>query len=179
MLNLDDEREEKKLENRKELFSISGCYNKNWVLLTNEQQKLNALICCLCNQIANNALELQCNEHENSEQAYLVGEECLQEYLNQNSGKCPIGQHKHCEFSKNKSLRQQVLDLLVICPRQYDLQKKQSNQETNTGEKEGYKNELNWNLINQCNYKGKIKEIKDHLDKSCELISIQQLKLQI
>ncbi|ETO00780.1 hypothetical protein RFI_36660, partial [Reticulomyxa filosa] len=138
-----------------------------------------ALICCLCNQIANNALELHCNEHENSEQAYLFGEECLQNYLNQNNGKCPIGQHEHCEFSKNKSLRQQILDLLVICPRQYDLQNKKLNQETNTGEKEGHKNESNWNLINQCNYKGKIKEIKDHLDKSCELISIQQLKLQI
>ncbi|ETO34717.1 hypothetical protein RFI_02373, partial [Reticulomyxa filosa] len=27
----------------------------------------------------------------------------------------------------------------------------------------------------QCSYKGKIKEMKDHLDKSCQLISIQQI----
>ncbi|ETO35226.1 hypothetical protein RFI_01848 [Reticulomyxa filosa] len=93
MLLVAQEGEEKKMEHNKELFSVSGCYKKDWVSLTTEPQKLDTLVCCLCNQIANNAVELQCDEHENSEQAYLVGEECLQTYLKQNNGKCPIQQH--------------------------------------------------------------------------------------
>ncbi|ETO33722.1 hypothetical protein RFI_03383, partial [Reticulomyxa filosa] len=180
MLVLDDEGEDKNLENERETFSSSGCYAKAWVLLTNDSQKLNNLFCCLCNQIANNAVELQCNDHENVEQAYLAGEECLQTYLKQNNEKCPIGQHDHCEFSKSKITRQQVSDLLVICPRQYDMQKEQSNEGIKTGEKGECENESNWNLTSQCNFKGKIKEMKDHLDKSCQLISIHQtFSLQI
>ncbi|ETO01277.1 hypothetical protein RFI_36163, partial [Reticulomyxa filosa] len=66
----DNEGEEKTLNNEKEAFSNSGCYDKDWVLSTNEQQKLNTLICCLCNQIANKAVELQCDEHENIETTY-------------------------------------------------------------------------------------------------------------
>ncbi|ETO03134.1 hypothetical protein RFI_34276 [Reticulomyxa filosa] len=76
-------------------------------------------------------------------------------YLKQSNGKCPIQQHNHCEFVKNKSLRQQVSDLLVTCPRQYDLKKKEHE--------------------NECNYKEKISEMKDHLDNSCQLISIRQI----
>ncbi|ETN99734.1 hypothetical protein RFI_37733, partial [Reticulomyxa filosa] len=95
------------------------------------------------------------------------GEECLQSYLKQNNDKCPIQQHEHCEFSKSKVARQQVSELLVICPRQYDLKKRQSKEGTILGKKEEHEN--------QCSYKGKIKEMKDHLDKSCQLISIQQI----
>ncbi|ETO05968.1 WD-40 repeat-containing protein [Reticulomyxa filosa] len=169
MLDLKVERDEKNSENEKETFSSFGCYNKDWILLTNKPQKLNSLICCVCKQIANNAVELQCDEHENIEQAHLIGEECLQMYLKQNNGKCPIQQHEHCEFSKSKVIRQQISELLVICPRQYDLKKKQLKKGTISGEKEKEKEK------DECNYKGKIKEMKDHLDKSCQLISIQQI----
>ncbi|ETO09943.1 hypothetical protein RFI_27434, partial [Reticulomyxa filosa] len=113
MLALDMEGEGKKMDFKRKFFSVSGCYNKDWASLTNEPQRLNTLVCCLCNQIANNAVELQCNEHENAEYAYLIGEECLQIYLKQNNDKCPIGQHNHCEFSKNKAVRQQVSELVV------------------------------------------------------------------
>ncbi|ETO33726.1 hypothetical protein RFI_03379 [Reticulomyxa filosa] len=163
MLVLNVERNERKLENEKETFSSFSCYNKDWVLLTNDKQKLNHLICCICNQIANNAMELQCNKHENAGQVYLIGEECLQKYLKQSNGKCPIEQHDHCEFVKNQSLRQQVSNLLVTCPRQYDLKKNQSKDENQ----------------NECNYKGKINEMKDHLDNSCRLISIRQIILLV
>ncbi|ETO18423.1 hypothetical protein RFI_18842, partial [Reticulomyxa filosa] len=158
---------------RKKLFIIikkriiSSCYDKDWVLFTNKAEKLNQLVCYICKQIANNAVELHCDEHENAEQVYLFGEECLQSYLKQSNGKCPIQQHDHCEFVKNKSSRQQISDLLVICPRQYDLKKKQSKEGTILGEKQEQEK--------QCSYKGKIKEMKDHLDKSCQLISIQQV----
>ncbi|ETO11706.1 hypothetical protein RFI_25670 [Reticulomyxa filosa] len=95
MLALNVERDEINLENEIETFFSSGCYNKDLVLLTNNQQKLSHLICCICNQIANNAVKLQCNEHENTRQVYLVGEKCLQTYLKQSNDKCPIQQHDH------------------------------------------------------------------------------------
>ncbi|ETO16415.1 hypothetical protein RFI_20927 [Reticulomyxa filosa] len=171
MLALNAKEEEKKIEIKKEVFLVCGCFNKDWISLTNEQQKFDTLICCLCNRIANSAMELQCDEHENAEHVYLVGEECLQTYLKQNNGKCPIGQHEHCDFSKNKMARQQVSDLLVICPRQYDLNiYLQSNGGRKSGEKEEY-GKCN------CNYKGKIKEMKDHLNNSCNLMPIQQNNL--
>ncbi|ETO01945.1 hypothetical protein RFI_35494 [Reticulomyxa filosa] len=113
MLALNVERDEKNLEHEKETFFSSGCYDKDWVLLTNKAEKLNPLFCYICKQIANNAVELHCDEHENAEQVYF--------YLEQNNGKCPIQQHEHCEFSKSKVTRQQVSELLVIYPRQYDL----------------------------------------------------------
>ncbi|ETN99273.1 hypothetical protein RFI_38208, partial [Reticulomyxa filosa] len=83
------------------------------------------------------------DEHENDGQVYLVGEECLQVYLKQSNGKCPIQQHDHCEFVKNQTLRQQVSDLFVTCPRQYNLKKNQLKEEHE----------------NECNYKGNISEI--------------------
>ncbi|ETO09120.1 hypothetical protein RFI_28269, partial [Reticulomyxa filosa] len=106
MLVLNVERDEKKPEHEKETFFSSGCYGKDWVLLTTKPDKVNPLVCHICKQIANNAVELHCDEHENAEQVYLFGEECLQSYLKQNNDKCPIQQHEHCEFSKSKVTRQ-------------------------------------------------------------------------
>ncbi|ETO03547.1 Serine/Threonine protein kinase, partial [Reticulomyxa filosa] len=165
----------KKAENEKETFSSTGCYNKEWISLTNKLQKLETVTCRVCNQIANNAVELQCGEDESVEHAYLYGEECLQTYLKQNDGKCPIHQRNCFNHSKSKTVRKMVSELLVICPRQYDLNKKQPSEGTNSGEKEEQENGTDWNLKNQCNYRGAIKEMKGHLDKSCQLISIKQL----
>ncbi|ETO04633.1 viral A-type inclusion protein [Reticulomyxa filosa] len=168
------ENEEKKLENQKETISLSGCFPKEWVSLTNESEKVETLTCYLCNQIANNGMELCCDEHENVDQVYLVGEECLQKYLKLNNEKCPIEQHDYCEFSQNRIVRKLVSELLVICPRQFDLKKGQSNEETKSREED---NELNSNSISKsnCDFKGKIKDLKDHLDKSCNLIPIKQV----
>ncbi|ETO01620.1 hypothetical protein RFI_35820, partial [Reticulomyxa filosa] len=112
MLHLNVESEEKKLENQIETFSLFGCFKKEWLSLTSKPQKLNTLTCCICSQIANNAMELHCDEHETADQVYLVGEQCLQNYLKQNNGKCPIQQHDHCEFSQNKTVRKSVSELL-------------------------------------------------------------------
>ncbi|ETO36606.1 hypothetical protein RFI_00457, partial [Reticulomyxa filosa] len=109
---LNVESEEKKLESQKEIYSLSGCFSKEWVSLTNEPERLETLICCLCDQIANNGMELCCDEHENVDQIYLVGEECLQKYLKQNNGKCPIQQHDYCEFSQNRIVRKLISELL-------------------------------------------------------------------
>ncbi|ETN97727.1 hypothetical protein RFI_39798, partial [Reticulomyxa filosa] len=65
MLHLNVKSEEKKLENQTEMFSLSGCFKKEWLSLTNDSQRLDTLI---CNQIANDAMELHCDEHENADQ---------------------------------------------------------------------------------------------------------------
>ncbi|ETO24896.1 hypothetical protein RFI_12262 [Reticulomyxa filosa] len=145
-------REEKLKENKRTVFSLSECYNKSWISLTNEAQRLNTLICCICNQIVNNAMELNCGEHENEEQVCLVREECLQKYLKQNNGKCPIQQHDHCEFLQGKTMRKLMSELLVICPRQFDLKKRRK-----------YLNKSNSNSKNSCNFKGKILKVKEKL----------------
>ncbi|ETO10333.1 hypothetical protein RFI_27044 [Reticulomyxa filosa] len=162
MLKLDKEGEEKKNPENRDVFSVSGCYDKDWVCQTNERQSLSRLTCFLCNQIANKGVELNCKEHEDSEHGYLVGEECLQRYLKQNKNKCPIGQHDHCDFSKSRTVRQQICDLFVMCARQYA----QLREEMEPGEKES----LPKNSIS-CHYKGKIQDMGGHLDKSCTLMS--------
>ncbi|ETO00297.1 hypothetical protein RFI_37150, partial [Reticulomyxa filosa] len=100
------------------------------------------------------------------------------------NGKCPIQQHEHCEFSQVKTAKKLVSELLVICPRQFDLTKEQLNGGIKSGEEGEPWNEsnpnlnlnLNLNSKNNCNcdYKGKIKDLKDHLDKSCNLIPTKQ-----
>ncbi|ETO29476.1 hypothetical protein RFI_07644, partial [Reticulomyxa filosa] len=170
MLDLNVRTEEGQ-ENKSETFSLSGCYKKAWISSTNRPQKLNKLICCLCSGIANNAIELQCDEHDNAKHVYLLGDECLQNYLKMSNGKCPIEQHDHCKFSKNKAIREQISELLVICPRQYDLSKHLL---SNKGRKKEEKNELSLKSKSNCNFKGKIKDVKDHLDNSCDLNSIEQ-----
>ncbi|ETO06621.1 hypothetical protein RFI_30771 [Reticulomyxa filosa] len=173
------EEEEESKENKSSIFSFSDCYSKDWASLTNEPQKLNTLICCICNEIANNAMELHCDEHENADQVYLVGEQCLQNYLKQNNEKCPIEQHEYCEFSQSRSMRKLVSELLVICPRQFDLKKRQLNEGIKSGGEEGElwngsTSNLNSKKNCNCNYKGKMKDLKDHLDNSCNLISTKQ-----
>ncbi|ETO05775.1 hypothetical protein RFI_31621, partial [Reticulomyxa filosa] len=172
MLHLNVETEEKKnLEKQKQMFSFSDCFNKEWLSLTNKPQKLNTLICCICKQIVNHAMELHCDKHENVDQVYLVGEECLQKYLKQNNGKCPIQQHDYCKFSQSRSMAKVVSELSVICPQQFELKKNESNEEIKSEE---HWNESNLNSKTGCNYEGKIKDLKDHLDKSCNLISNKQ-----
>ncbi|ETO02088.1 hypothetical protein RFI_35348 [Reticulomyxa filosa] len=126
-------------------------------------------------------MELHCDEHENADQVYLVGEQCLQNYLKQNNEKCPIQQHQHCEFSQSRITRKFVSELLVICPRQFDLKKEQSNEGIKLGGEEGKPwnestSNLNLNSKNNCNcnFKGKMKDLKDHLNNSCNLIPIKQ-----
>ncbi|ETO02997.1 viral A-type inclusion protein, partial [Reticulomyxa filosa] len=52
------------------------------------------------------------------------------------------------------------------------------NEETKSVGEEGHWNESNLNLNSKnncnCHFKGKIKDLKDHLDKSCDLIPIKQ-----
>ncbi|ETO05569.1 hypothetical protein RFI_31826, partial [Reticulomyxa filosa] len=59
-----DEEEKVKLDN----ISLEDCYNKHWISLLNKEETVNKFICLLCKQVAYNAVELSCREHENMEE---------------------------------------------------------------------------------------------------------------
>ncbi|ETO18324.1 hypothetical protein RFI_18953 [Reticulomyxa filosa] len=88
--------------------------------------------------VAKDAVELICKEHENETRGLIAGERCLEEYLKANENQCPIGNHSNCEFLKTRLARQKVNDLRVICPRQYQAKKDddddQSDHNSNTVE---------------------------------------------
>ncbi|ETO33688.1 tenascin XB-like protein [Reticulomyxa filosa] len=64
---------------------------------------------------------------------------------------------------ENVQFNNMIIANFLICPRQFDLKKGQSNEVAKFREDEG-----------NCNFKGKMKDLKNHLDKSCNLSPIKQ-----
>ncbi|ETO08608.1 hypothetical protein RFI_28778, partial [Reticulomyxa filosa] len=139
-----------------------SCFNKDWILQLNKQEQTKHFVCLICRQIVNNPLEINCPEHENLDESLIVGENCLKNFLNDNQNSCPIQPHDGCQYSKNRPLQRQINDLIVMCPRQYAQDSKAANprpqQEETISEK-----------IN-CDFKGKIKDLQDHLNTSCPFL---------
>ncbi|ETO34407.1 hypothetical protein RFI_02689, partial [Reticulomyxa filosa] len=100
-------------------FDMS-CLDKNWILQTNQSGGINHFACLICKQVANNALESHCTQHEDMKEALIVGEYCLQQYLKSNSNSCPIQPHENPIFLKSRAVQQHVGDLIVVCPLQYE-----------------------------------------------------------
>ncbi|ETO04599.1 hypothetical protein RFI_32797 [Reticulomyxa filosa] len=67
----------------------------------NKASKLKHFVCAVCQQIT----QLTCKEHENLSDAIVVGEY--------------FGQHYDCIYVNVAIIRNQINDLKVICPRQY------------------------------------------------------------
>ncbi|ETN99601.1 hypothetical protein RFI_37869, partial [Reticulomyxa filosa] len=171
--NLEAENKEKEnVENKEDLNFLDSCYNTQWILQLNKQKEVKGMLCLLCQQIAKNAMELTCDEHENSNAALIVGEDCLVRYLQQNSNKCPVEQHDNCKQSKNKLVRQYVDDIVVMCPRQYQLDLKQDSDTTNGNEQTNPEAASENALTRICNFQGKIKDVKEHLQGSCQLMTL-------
>ncbi|ETO06354.1 hypothetical protein RFI_31043, partial [Reticulomyxa filosa] len=84
---------------------LGECYNKNWVSFLHEQDSLKEFECLVCKQITNNAMKLACKEHKNDNEVMLVGEECLNRYLEENDNQCPIDDHDSCKYKKGISIR--------------------------------------------------------------------------
>ncbi|ETO04705.1 hypothetical protein RFI_32693, partial [Reticulomyxa filosa] len=126
---------------------------------------LKNLQCLLCSQIANNAMELTCDEHEEQEGTLVIGEQCLMKYLKENNNKCPIGKHGTCNYVKGRTARKYICDLKVICPRQF---MKHSNQKEENETKEG-----DISMEDGCAFKGKISEVKEHLENACSMKTLE------
>ncbi|ETO20966.1 hypothetical protein RFI_16237 [Reticulomyxa filosa] len=150
--------------------TLQKCYSKEWVRSNreNEEKKAEANIkdwsCGMCGEIANNAMELLCTEHEHDQEAFIIGESCLMEYLKHNDNLCPISNHKECRFVKRKEVRKEVENLNVMCPRQYQLEITSPSQQQHITS--GVQQRL-------CTYVGTIQSMKDHLSKSCPLVPLK------
>ncbi|ETO28421.1 serine/threonine protein kinase [Reticulomyxa filosa] len=163
MLILDEEEcQAVKVKSLKALL-FEGCYDKDWMAASNKQSLLKSLQCLLCNQIASNAMELTCNEHEDHKDTLLVGEQCLMKYLHKHNNQCPIGKHGLCSYVKGRAVRRIVSELKITCPRQFI---NHFNQNANNRTKEG-------NIITEvehvCKFKGNPEEMKEHLENTCPL----------
>ncbi|ETO34739.1 hypothetical protein RFI_02351 [Reticulomyxa filosa] len=155
----------RKKETSLKALSLDGCYDKNWVAASNKQSTLRPLQCLLCGQVANNAMELTCDEHDDYKDTVIVGEQCLIKYLKENNDQCPIGEHGTCKHTKGRTARNFVCELKVICPRQF---MKHFNQREENEAKEG-----DTPMEDSCAFKGKINEVKEHLENTCSLKTLE------
>ncbi|ETO26341.1 hypothetical protein RFI_10797, partial [Reticulomyxa filosa] len=154
-------------ENKCKTISLEECYNKEWVTFLDEQLLLKNFQCLLCKEVANNAMELICNDHEDQKDALVVGGQCLMRYLNEHNGECPVGNHGLCNYVRGKAVRNFVDELVVICPRQF---MSQETEKANVEMEEGTKITRGGPKVKHgCTFKGKIKEMKNHLERSCQL----------
>ncbi|ETO29640.1 hypothetical protein RFI_07479 [Reticulomyxa filosa] len=121
------------------------CFDKNWILQLNQQKDINDFICLICKQVANNPMEIGCPQHENIDESLIVGENCLKQFLSQNTNFCPIEQYNN----------------YVIYPRQF-----RQGQNLQMTTQQVHEEGKNPGFVN-CDFKGKIKHVDDHLKKSC------------
>ncbi|ETO17417.1 WD-40 repeat protein [Reticulomyxa filosa] len=133
------------------ISSSQSCYNKSWILQTNQPEEINDYICLICRQIANNALELNCSQHGDMDELLIVGDNCLKQFLKDNQNSCPIAPHNNCKYSKSKPLQRFIGDLT---------ESKTPSESEKEGETPG---------MIKCDFKGKLKELNSHLDQSCPL----------
>ncbi|ETO08258.1 hypothetical protein RFI_29131, partial [Reticulomyxa filosa] len=147
-----------------ELSFAQCCFNKSWLLQLNSEEQVNHFVCCVCKEIANEPLEINCPEHEDMDGLLIAGEHCLKQYLDQNKNGCPVQCHDGCKYIKNKVIQRHINDLNVICPRQF-----QQDLDSAKHGKEGEKKSVG----TTCNFKGKIKDLNDHLKNTCPLKLIQ------
>ncbi|ETO24131.1 hypothetical protein RFI_13027 [Reticulomyxa filosa] len=142
-------------------FFEHSCFDKNWVLRLNSSEQINHFICLICKQVANSPVEINCPQHENMDETLIAGENCLKQFLNNNPHACPVQPHDGCEYYKMKPMQRLINDLIVMCPRQFqqDLQTLEGNEEGQT----------HGNTAVICSFKGKIKDLKGHLDNACTL----------
>ncbi|ETO08622.1 hypothetical protein RFI_28766 [Reticulomyxa filosa] len=133
-----------------------SCHDINWISKTNATEKIKPYICLICKQVTNNFLELDCDEHEDEKEVFVVGESCLKRHLKENDHLCPIQQHKECSSKTSKTVQRQIDNLQVICPLQYERTQRMQVEKME--------------IIKACEFEGKIKDVRDHLDK-CPLKS--------
>ncbi|ETO29699.1 hypothetical protein RFI_07421, partial [Reticulomyxa filosa] len=144
-----------------------SCFKKDW--LSQPSQQISHFICLVCREIASNPMELHCPDHEHLDESLIVGEKCLKEFFKANSNSCPIEPHDNCQYYQNRALQRQIAELIVMCPRQFQQQQQQhSSTSYETEDNEGEREVQTPEMV-MCDFKGKIKDLKLHLDNECPL----------
>ncbi|ETO05275.1 hypothetical protein RFI_32119, partial [Reticulomyxa filosa] len=168
---------------------LTDCYDLGWLVDSAGAQERNKdYLCRICHKLANNALELSCKEHESNDEVFVVGESCLQKYLKENNGRCPISNHTSCEYQKSVSVRKQISKMAIYCPKQQQIS--MSNTSSSKSAKQLLQ-ALRSDLINlkkpssqseggrpnlfekECTFKGTIKDLEQHLLKECPLCRVK------
>ncbi|ETO31514.1 hypothetical protein RFI_05607, partial [Reticulomyxa filosa] len=142
-------------EEKKDTGKNVRCYDEGWLKLCAKLEPVATDVCLVCKQIAKNAVELTCEGHIEGDSVLIVGEECLNKYLQENDGECPSKNgHSNCTYTKSRVVRKRIenLEVIVHSNTKYFKQNRESNAE--------------------CQYKGKIKDIQEHLEKMCPLYPI-------
>ncbi|ETO23903.1 hypothetical protein RFI_13257, partial [Reticulomyxa filosa] len=154
--------EEKGLHQNDNTF-FDECNDKAWItLLITEQNEIDKThVCLLCQRVVKNAMELVCNEHDTNSKSLIIGEGCLKRYLQKSGGKCPIGQHSNCKFLESARIRKHINNMVVVCPRQFELDMdRQSNEIHKTEAKE---------KKSVCTFQGRVEAVDEHLKNSCPI----------
>ncbi|ETO35588.1 hypothetical protein RFI_01475, partial [Reticulomyxa filosa] len=155
MSGIEDEKTPKQTNTGVTPVSIEQqCFDKNWILQLNQQEQFEHVICFICKQVANSPIEISCPQHKDIDESTIVGENCLKQFLKTNSNSCPIQPHENIEYVRCAALQRSVGVLKVICPLQFQR------------ESEG-QNQINEGIV--CDFKGKIKDLNDHLNNVCPL----------
>ncbi|ETO02836.1 hypothetical protein RFI_34577 [Reticulomyxa filosa] len=136
------------------VFVEQQCFDKNWILQLNQPEQFEHFICLICKQVANSLVELCCPQHKDIDESTIVGENCLKQFLKANSNSCPIQHHENIEYVRCTASQRHIGSLKVICPLQF--------QQESQGQ-----NQRNEGIV--CDFKGKIKELSDHLSNACPL----------
>ncbi|ETO06767.1 hypothetical protein RFI_30625, partial [Reticulomyxa filosa] len=137
------------------------CFDKNWVSQLNAQEQIRHCICLICKQIANNPIEINCPQHRDMNEALIAGESCLNKFFSDNGNTCPVQPHSGCCTYKIRAMQVQINELSVMCPMQF-----KQNVETAGRDEEG---QTVGDMTVTCDFKGKIKDINEHLNSSCLL----------
>ncbi|ETO27447.1 hypothetical protein RFI_09689 [Reticulomyxa filosa] len=137
------------------------CFDRNWVSQLNKQEQISHLICLICKQVANNPVEINCHQHEDIDEALIAGENCLKQFLKDNNNSCPVQPHDGCQYYKAKAMQKLINELNVICRMQF-----KKDLETTGRNEEG---QSDVDIVTICDFKGKIKDMNEHLNTSCAL----------
>ncbi|ETO33237.1 hypothetical protein RFI_03870 [Reticulomyxa filosa] len=141
---------------------VVKCYDKGWIQWC-KLELLEIDICFECKQVVKDAMRLTCEQRKRGE-VLIIGKECLIKYMKENNGKYPSNKaHIDCNYKcvKSELVQERINQFKVKCPRQYQqLQARLNEKSTMTDSNPG------------CQYKGKIEDIQEHLEKSCPLSPI-------
>ncbi|ETO30178.1 hypothetical protein RFI_06942 [Reticulomyxa filosa] len=137
------------------------CFDRNWVSQLNNREQIGHFICLICKQVANNPVEISCTQHDGMDEILIAGENCLKQFLNNNNNTCPVQHHDGCKYHKVKAMQRLINEMNVICQMQFnqDLKTTERNEEGQTDGK----------MTVICDFKGKIKDMNEHLNHSCAL----------
>eukprot|EP01084_Bolivina_argentea_P317628 550732_1 len=110
----------------KEIISTLKIDDNGWnIQLFENQIKISGCVCCKCNCICCDAVELGCDH--NDDDIFLYCDECLRHLVSETNNKCPIDGHDDPVIMPNRTLRRQISKAIVFCP--YSVHYKTENNE--------------------------------------------------